>query len=112
MKTKADLERLAKSAGATLEEDEGYRDMRVFQIVAPDGKRWVDGGCMHVRIDWAQGRKPDAVKFNDAELLGVPTIVVVGRGLADGVLELKDRRSGERSDVPLAEIVGRLTARL
>lgn len=69
MKTKADLERLAKSAGATLEEDEGYRDMRVFQIVAPDGKRWVDGGCMHVRIDWAQGRKPDAVKFNDAEYL-------------------------------------------
>ena len=50
------------------------------------------------------------VKFNDAELLGIPTIVVVGRGLADGVVELKDRRSGEREDVPLAEIPSRLIA--
>jgi len=35
----------------------------------------------------------------------VPTIVVVGRGLASGVVELKDRRSGERREVPLAEAV-------
>ena len=32
------------------------------------------------------------VKFADAEILGMPTIVVVGRGLADGVVELRDRR--------------------
>lgn len=41
------------------------------------------------------------VKFKDAELLGVPTIVVVGKGLADGVVEIKDRRSGERREVTL-----------
>src|SRR6478736_5881828 len=35
------------------------------------------------------------VKFKDAELIGVPTIVVVGKGLADGTVEIKDRRSGE-----------------
>jgi prolyl-tRNA synthetase len=45
------------------------------------------------------------VKFKDAELLGMPTIVIVGRGLADGVVEVRDRRSGERRDVPLAEVV-------
>ncbi|BBE22314.1 proline--tRNA ligase [Arthrobacter sp. MN05-02] len=39
------------------------------------------------------------VKFGDAELIGVPTIVVVGRGLADGVLEVKDRRTGEAQNV-------------
>ncbi|MBP2370045.1 proline--tRNA ligase [Pseudonocardia parietis] len=39
------------------------------------------------------------VKFADAELVGVPTIVVVGRGLADGTIELKDRASGERSEI-------------
>ncbi|HWH98766.1 MAG TPA: proline--tRNA ligase, partial [Propionibacteriaceae bacterium] len=33
------------------------------------------------------------VKFADAELMGMPTIVVVGRGLADGMIELRDRRS-------------------
>ncbi|MGI9031564.1 MAG: proline--tRNA ligase [Ilumatobacteraceae bacterium] len=49
------------------------------------------------------------VKFKDAELLGVPTIVVVGRGLADGVIEVKDRRTGDRHDVPLATIVAELS---
>ncbi len=45
------------------------------------------------------------VKFKDAELIGVPTIVVVGRGLADGVVEVKDRSSGERTSVPLDRAV-------
>jgi prolyl-tRNA synthetase len=43
------------------------------------------------------------VKFKDAELLGMPTIVVVGKGLADGVVEVRDRATGERNDVPVAE---------
>lgn len=41
------------------------------------------------------------VKFKDAELLGVPWIVVVGRGWADGVVELRDRFSGDKRDVPV-----------
>ncbi|MGI9084328.1 MAG: proline--tRNA ligase [Aeromicrobium sp.] len=48
------------------------------------------------------------VKFKDAELLGMPTIVVVGKGLADGVVEVRDRATGERTDVPLAEAVEHL----
>ncbi|WP_203591265.1 proline--tRNA ligase [Streptomyces sp. SID13031] len=50
------------------------------------------------------------VKFKDAELLGVPTIAVVGKGLADGTIEVKDRRSGDRTDVPVADIVDHLVA--
>lgn len=49
------------------------------------------------------------VKFKDAELLGVPTAVVVGRGLADGELELKDRATGQarpiRVDSAAAEVL-------
>ena len=48
------------------------------------------------------------MKFNDAELIGVPTIVAVGRGLADGTVEVKDRRSGERTDVAVADAVEHL----
>ena len=48
------------------------------------------------------------MKFKDAELIGVPTIVVVGRGLADGNVEVKDRRSGERKDVPAGDAVDHL----
>jgi prolyl-tRNA synthetase len=50
------------------------------------------------------------VKFKDAELLGVPTIAVVGKGLADGVIEVKDRRSNTRTDVPLTEVVDHLVS--
>ncbi|HEY2765433.1 MAG TPA: proline--tRNA ligase [Pseudonocardiaceae bacterium] len=48
------------------------------------------------------------VKFADAELLGVPTIVVVGRGLASGVVEVKDRATGERTEVPVDSVVAHL----
>ncbi|HEY6739215.1 MAG TPA: proline--tRNA ligase [Actinopolymorphaceae bacterium] len=40
-------------------------------------------------------------KFNDADLIGVPTIVVCGRRIVDGLVEIKDRRTSERIDVPL-----------
>ena len=50
------------------------------------------------------------VKFGDAELIGVPKLVVVGRGAADGMVELWDRRTGDREVVPFADAVARLTA--
>jgi prolyl-tRNA synthetase len=50
------------------------------------------------------------VKFKDAELIGVPTIVVVGKGLADGVIEVRNRANGERSDVAIGEAVATLRA--
>ncbi|WP_285185090.1 proline--tRNA ligase [Rhodococcus sp. MEB041] len=46
------------------------------------------------------------VKFKDSELIGVPLVVVLGRGWADGTVELKDRFTGEARDVP-AESAGR-----
>jgi len=59
----------------------------------------LDGGGLDVLLD-DRGERP-GVKFGDAELIGVPTIVVVGKGVADGVVEVWDRRSGERAQVPL-----------
>ncbi len=49
------------------------------------------------------------VKFKDAELLGMPTIVVVGRGYVDGLVEVKDRATGERRDVAVDDLVAELT---
>ncbi len=47
------------------------------------------------------------VKFADADLLGVPTQLILGaKGLARGVVERKDRRSGERDEVALDAVVG------
>ena len=48
------------------------------------------------------------VKFADAELLGVPLSVVVGRGLADGVVEVRRRASGEREEIAPDAAVARV----
>jgi len=45
------------------------------------------------------------VKFGDAELIGVPIVVVAGRNAGEGVVELWDRASGERREIPLAEVL-------
>jgi len=44
------------------------------------------------------------VKFNDADLVGIPVRVTVGvRGIKQGIVELKDRRTGHMEDIPLGE---------
>ncbi len=48
------------------------------------------------------------VKFGDAELIGVPQIVIVGRGAADGIVEFWDRRTGEREQIAIADVASRL----
>ena len=52
------------------------------------------------------------VKFKDAELIGNPIIVVVGKALADGNVEVRVRASGEKSEVALAEAVTSISALL
>ncbi|MGP8298774.1 proline--tRNA ligase [Streptomyces inhibens] len=64
---------------------------------------------LRVLVDDRAGVSP-GVKFTDAELLGVPTIVVAGRRAAEGVVEVKDRRTGEREEMTVEEAVARLSA--
>ncbi|KUH85122.1 MULTISPECIES: proline--tRNA ligase [unclassified Mycobacterium] len=52
------------------------------------------------------------VKFKDAELLGVPWIVVVGRGWADGVVELRNRFTGETREIPVDAAIGGAAAEI
>ena len=51
---------------------------------------------IEVLYDDRTGKISPGVKFKDAELIGIPTIVVIGKGLADGVIEIKDRASGHQ----------------
>jgi prolyl-tRNA synthetase len=52
------------------------------------------------------------VKFKDAELLGVPWIVVVGRGWADGVVELRNRFTGENREIAVDDAASDISAAL
>ena len=58
-------------------------------------------------------RDPSAgVKFKDAELIGIPVIVVVGKALAEGNVELRIRKSGEKSEVAVDNAVDRILSLL
>jgi prolyl-tRNA synthetase len=57
----------------------------------------LDGVGLEVLLDDRQASP--GVKFKDAELLGVPWIVVVGRGWADGVVELRNRFTGQTREL-------------
>uniref|UniRef100_UPI00356346E7 proline--tRNA ligase n=1 Tax=Nocardioides sp. TaxID=35761 RepID=UPI00356346E7 len=63
-----------------------------------------------VLYDDRPGKVSLGVKFKDAELMGMPTIAVVGKGLAEGVIEVKDRRTGEREDIAAERVVDHLVA--
>lgn len=58
----------------------------------------LDAQGIRVLLDDRRGVSP-GVKFNDSELIGVPTIVVVGKRLPEGFIEVKDRLTGERTDI-------------
>ncbi|WP_418062729.1 proline--tRNA ligase [Pimelobacter simplex] len=68
---------------------------------------------LDVLYDDRAGKISPGVKFKDAELIGCPTIVTVGRGVADPdnqVIEVKDRRTGERQELALDGAVAALSA--
>lgn len=69
------------------------------QALAARGKR--------VLLDDRAGVSP-GVKLTDAELIGVPWILVAGRRAAEGVVELQNRRTGAREELPLEEALGRV----
>ena len=50
------------------------------------------------------------VKFKDAELLGMPLVVVVGRGFADGKVEVRNRLTGETTELDYETAVASIQA--
>lgn len=82
------------------------REPVVFEV-AEELTAALEGAGLDVLLDDRPKVSP-GVKFGDAELIGVPKIVIVGRSAADGVVELWDRRTGERTQLPVADAVAAL----
>ena len=74
--------------------------VRAAETLATD----MESAGLEVLIDDRNGVSP-GVKFKDAELIGIPTIVVVGKSLADGTVEVRDRHTGSNESVPVADAV-------
>ncbi|MFG1671027.1 proline--tRNA ligase [Streptomyces sp. Y7] len=83
---------------------------KALQIeLALDVSEKLSAAGLRVLCDDRAGVSP-GVKFTDSELIGVPQILVAGRRAAEGVVELKDRRTGEREELTVDEAIARLTA--
>ncbi|MCA1305996.1 proline--tRNA ligase [Microbacterium esteraromaticum] len=83
------------------------RDQVAFDV-AEDIANQLEAARLDVLYDDRVKVSP-GVKFGDAELVGVPKIVIVGRGAADGQVELWDRASGDREAMSAADAIVRLT---
>lgn len=84
------------------------KDDAVFAAADRIATELADQG-VEVLYDDRTGKVSPGVKFKDAELIGVPTIVTVGRSLGEsGTVEVKDRRSGEREEVAADAVVDHL----
>ncbi|MCI9858592.1 proline--tRNA ligase [Microbacterium proteolyticum] len=83
------------------------RDAVAFELAASASDQ-LEAAGLDVLYDDRPKVSP-GVKFGDAELVGIPRILIVGRGAAEGQVELWDRRTGERETVPVADAVAALT---
>lgn len=84
------------------------RDQVAFDVAA-DIAQQLEAARLDVLYDDRVKVSP-GVKFGDAELVGVPKIIIVGRGAAEGQVELWDRTTGERETVSAVDAIARLTA--
>jgi len=62
----------------------------------------LDSRGLRVLLDDRSGVSP-GVKFKDAELIGNPCIVIAGRGVANGVVEIRNRQLGTASEIAIAD---------
>jgi len=83
------------------------RDAVAFELAASVSDQ-LEAAGLDVLYDDRPKVSP-GVKFGDAELVGIPRILIVGRGAAEGQVELWDRRTGERETVSVDDAVAALT---
>ena len=70
--------------------------------------RELSGSGLDVLLD--DRKASPGVKFTDAEVLGIPTTVVVGRGLANGIVEVRDRTAGTKDEVAVDDVIALVIA--
>jgi prolyl-tRNA synthetase len=79
------------------------KDDAIFETAEKIGQE-LEARGISVMLDDRRGASP-GVKFKDAELIGNPIIVVVGKALEEGKVEVRVRKSGDKQEVPVASAV-------
>jgi prolyl-tRNA synthetase len=76
--------------------------------------RDIYGACQALGLDVLLDDRDErpGVKFKDADLIGVPFRIVIGKKLGGGLVELVERKTKQSTDVPVAEVAGAVKSRL
>ena len=78
-----------------------------FDTAAQFAQDLEDAG-VSVLLDDRRDASP-GVKFKDAELIGIPFILIFGKSLADGKVEFRERKSGEKRELPIQDLLNTVT---
>jgi prolyl-tRNA synthetase len=89
-------------------------DVVVTAAIVSDAAENIYRACLEAGLDALYDDREEraGVKFKDADLIGVPYRINVGKKIADGVVELVERKTKRLEDVPAAEAAGRVRAAL
>jgi prolyl-tRNA synthetase len=90
----------------------------IHVVIAGQGEQQPEGNRIATELEAAglrvllddRHKVSPGVAFKDAELIGVPTYLVVGKGLAEGVVEIRDRKTGSSRTVPVGDVVAEVVA--
>jgi prolyl-tRNA synthetase len=87
-------------------------DVVVTAAVVSDGAEQVYRKCLAAGLDAVYDDRDEraGVKFKDADLIGVPFRINVGKKLADGLVEVVERKTKQSVDVPMADAAARVRA--
>ena len=87
-------------------------DVVITAAIVSEGAERVYRDCLDARLDALYDDRDErpGVKFKDADLIGIPFRITAGKKLADGVVELVDRKTKVSTDVPAAEAAERVRA--
>ena len=87
------------------------KDDGAITTAANDIAVGLESAGLRVLLDDRVGVSP-GVKFKDAELLGMPSVVIAGRGVANGMVEVRNRTTGSSGEVAIAEAVDAVLAHI
>ena len=89
-------------------------DVVITAVIVSDGAEQIYRACLEAGLDALYDDRDErpGVKFKDADLIGLPIRINAGKKLAEGLVEMVDRKTKQVTDIPASEVPARVRAAL